>query len=190
MKKFLNVLVFLVLGLVLVSCGKLSDEVKVDEEHDYVVTGQFAGWGDAVDDEDNYMTAIAPADKKIASLEKHLKKAKYVYIIEVTFSEDEAGWEVEYTIDGEDVEVDGNLTLKIIQLNKGAEAPNWWAQGPESGKVKNLTPKTLYIPPFLEENVDNAGNWNDNAIVYEAGTYYIVYVQYSNTEHGLAAIKK
>lgn len=191
MKKVFSVLAVFVLGVVLVSCNKLSSEVVVDEAHDYVITGQFANWGEAVDDQSNYMTAIAQADERIKSLnKKDLKDAKYVYIIEVTFSDEEAGWTAAYTIDGEEVEVDGNLTVKILQVNKGSEAPNWWGQSPESGEVKSLTPDTLYVPPFVEESVDNAGGWNDNPIVFEAGTYYMVYVQYSNTEHGLAAIKK
>ncbi len=190
MKKLLGVFAFVLLSVVLISCGKLSDEVVVDDAHDYVITGNFAGWGDAVDDEANFMTAVAQADERINSLKKDLKDAKYVYVIEATFPSEEAEWDVTYKIKGEEVTVNGNLTLKILQVNKGAEAPNWWGQGPESGEFKNLTPKTLYIPPFLEENVDDAGGWNDNPIVFEAGTYLIVYVQYSNTSHGLAAIKK
>lgn len=190
MKKLLGVFAFVLLSVVLISCGKLSDEVVVDEAHDYVITGQFAGWGDAVDDQANYMKAAAPADKRFKPIAKQLKDAKFIYVIEVTFPAEEAGWDVTYKIKGEEKTVDGNLTLKIIQVDKGGEAPNWWGQSPESGAFKSLTPDTLYLPPFLEENVDGAGGWNDNPIVFEAGTYLIVYVQYSNTSHGLAAIKK
>lgn len=189
MKRLILVLTLVFAALFLVACGD-SGKVLEDDAHVYYLTGQLAGWGDAVGNNQFLMTAIAKNDDRVKSISKDLKNAKYIYIIEATFPAGEAGWEVSYKIDGKDVEVDGNLTLKILQVNKGEEAPNWWAQAPESGEVKNLTPDTLYLPPFVEENVDGAGGWNDNPIVFAAGTYYIVYVQYSNTEHGLAAIKK
>jgi hypothetical protein len=74
--------------------------------------------------------------------------------------------------------VDGNLTVKIIRTDAAdKDSINFWVQSKESGKVKNLTPDTLYIPPFVEENVGGAGAWNDNPIAFEAGTYDIVFAE-------------
>lgn len=188
MKKFILVLVMVFSALFLVACG--GGEILKDDAHEYYVTGQFAGWGDAAGDSKYLMTAIAKNDERIKSIAKDVKKAKYIYIFEANFPSGAAGWDVTYRINGVEKVYDGNLTLKILQLNNGEQAPNWWGQSPESGQIKILTPDTVYVPPFVEENVDEAGTWNDNPVVFAAGTYYIVYVQYSNTEHGLAAIKK
>ncbi len=186
-KKLLFLFVALFAVLFLVGC---EDTIAVDESHDYYVTGQFAGWGDAAGVEEFKMEAIGAKDSRVASIKDDLKDAKYIYIIEATLPAEEAGWDVTYKIDGEMVTVDGNLTVKILQINAGEEAPNWWGQNPESGEFRSLTPDTLYMPPYVEENVDDAGDWNANPVALEAGTYYVVYVQYSNTSHGLALIKK
>lgn len=198
MKRTLLLMVAVFASLFLVSCTD-TKTVLEDKDNSYVVTGQIAGWGDAVGKEEFLMEAIARGDERVKSLSKDLKKAKYIYILEVTFPEDfpkdENGneidpWNVEYTIDGEDVVVKGTLTVKVLKVPAGEEAPAWWGQNPESGKFKNLTPDTLYIPPYQEENVDNAGDWNGNPIAFKAGTYYVVYVQYGAASHGLALIKK
>ncbi|VEU82351.1 hypothetical protein [Acholeplasma hippikon] len=192
MKKFLTLAVAIVATIVLVACGpKVDMDTKLeDAEHNYFVTGQLAGWGDAVGKAEFTMAATNRGDSRISSIVDDLKDAKFVYVIEATFSAEAAGWDVKYTIDGTEKTFDGNLTVKILQVNKDAEAPNWWGQNPESGKFDNLTPATLYLPPFQEANENGAGDWNGNPVVMEAGTYYIVYVQYANNHHGLAAIKK
>lgn len=186
MKKVLLLIATFVLGFTLVACGN----AKVDEDHNYYVTGQFAGWGDAAGNKDFQMEAVKKSDPRIKSIKADLKDAVYVYVIEVELPAGEAEWDVTYKIDGELVTVDGNLTVKILQVNDGEEAPNWWGQSPESGKFKSLTPDTLYIPPYLEENVDDAGDWNGNPIAFEAGKYVVVYVYYASNSHGLALIKK
>ncbi|HCZ24538.1 MAG TPA: hypothetical protein DHV05_06805 [Acholeplasmataceae bacterium] len=72
--------------------------------------------------------------------------------------------------------------MKMIRTDLGDEVPNWWGQSPESGEIENLTPETLYVPPFVEENVDMAGGWNDNPAALAAGTYYFVYVKYESSQ--------
>lgn len=174
MKKVLMTIVTLVLAFVLVACG--GKEPLPNETKNFWVTGQFASWGDAVGNDDYLMEAVAPKDERLKSVYDQIKKAEWLYALEITFPAGEAGWEASYTIDGEKVTVDGNLTVKVIQTAKADELniPEWWAQSPESGKLNNLTPDTLYVPPFVEENVNDAGGWNDNPITFEAGTYYAV----------------
>lgn len=182
MKKFLTLAIAIVAAMVLVACSP-----KVDEAHDYFLTGNMMGWGDVTAKPEFAMTAVKKNDERLSSIKDQLKDAEYIYVLEHAYTNG-AGWEVKYTIDGKEVVVDGNLAVKIIKAVKGEEAPTWWGQSPESGKFTNLTPSTLYIPPFMEENVNGAGGWNDNPMLYKPGKYVMVYVQYSATQHGLAAI--
>ena len=182
MKKLVLLLVALFGAFALVGC--VSGEVLVDEAHDYYVTGAFAQVGDWVTtgDEDFLMEAIARNDERIESIVDETKGAKFIYIYEVTFPEGDAGWTVTYKINGVETILNGNLTIKMIRTDAGDEVPNWWAQSPESGEIENLTPETLYVPPFLQENVDQAGDWNANPVALETGTYYFVYVKYEDSQ--------
>lgn len=189
MKKMLGLFVLAFAAFMLVACTD-TKTVLQDDAHTYYATGQFAGWGDAVGQAPYTMKATNRGDSRIKSISSDLKDAKFIYVLEVTLSSEAAGWDVTYKINGEVKALDGNLTLKVIQTDVDAEAPNWWGQSPESGKVVSLTPDTLYVPPFVEESVDQAGGWNDNPIALAAGTYYFVYVQYATDSHGFALIKK
>ncbi|MDL2292463.1 hypothetical protein LJC17_02605 [Acholeplasma sp. OttesenSCG-928-E16] len=191
MKKVLTLLVALVAAVSLVAC---TTNFTADDAHDYYVTGQFAGWGDATAKPEFKMEAVASdADERVASIKADLKKAVHVYIIELTFAVDASvDWTVDYTINGEAKSLNGNLAVKFLQTNAGEEAPNWWGQNKESGEFKSLTPSTIYFPPYRETDTagDLGGTWADNPVMLAEGTYYIVYVQYSATSHAVAAIKK
>jgi hypothetical protein len=187
MKKLVLLLVVLFGAFALVGC--VSGTILADEAHDYYATGQFAGWGGAVGNEDYKMVAIARNDERIKSIVDDTKGAKYLYLLEITLPTGAAGWTVTYKIGGVEKVLDGNLTVKMIRTDPGDEIHNWCGQSPESGKFDNLTPDTLYIPPFVEENVDQAGGWNDNPVAMEAGTYYLVYVKFETTQ-AFALIKK
>lgn len=180
MKKLVLLLVALFGAFALVGC--VSGEILADDAHDYYVTGQFAGWAEAVGNEDYLMEAAARNDERIKSIVKETKGAEFIYIIEIVLPTTDAGWTKTYKIDGVDTTVNGNLTIKMIRTDAGDEVPNWWAQSPESGEITNLTPETIYVPPFNQENVDNAGDWNADPIAYEAGTYYFVYIKFADSQ--------
>ena len=180
MKKLVLLLVALFGAFALVGC--VSGEVLVDEAHDYYATGNFAGWGDAVGNEDFKMTAIARNDERIKSIVDETKGAKFIYIIEITLPTGDTDNPLTFKIDGVVKTFSEKLTLKMVRTDAGDEVPNWWGQNPESGAFENLTPETLYVPPFVEENVDQAGSWNDNSVAMEAGTYYFVYVKYEDSQ--------
>ncbi|MFA6800813.1 MAG: hypothetical protein WCR19_01740 [Acholeplasmataceae bacterium] len=187
MKKILGLFVVLTLTFTLASC--VSGEVLEDADHDYYGTGNFASWDKATADDAYMMEAIARNDERIDSIVKDTKGAEAIYILEVVLPSEAAGWNVPYTIDGVETVLDGNLTVKVIQTDVDSEVPNYWAQSPESGKVTNLTPDTLYVPAFVETAVDGAGNWNDNPVALEAGTYYLVFVLFDGSK-GMALIEK
>jgi len=160
------------------------------EGKDFYVTGNFAGWGDAPGNDLYMMTAIARNDERVKSIVDDLKGATAIYILEITLPATAAGWDVTYKIDGTVTVLDGNLTVKIIRTDADDVVPNWWAQSPESGEIMSMTPATLYIPPFVEENVDQAGGWNDNPVALAAGTYYAVYAEFGVGEaKGLGLIE-
>ena len=188
MKKLFGLFAALLLALGLTSCG--GGTVLADANHDYYATGNFAGWGDATSKVEYKMTAIATNDSRVSSIKSGLNNATGLYILEITLPADAAGWDVGYTINGVEKKYDGNLTVKVIQTDTGSNVPNYWAQNPESGKVTSLTPETLYIPPFVEENVNGAGTWNDNPVaIGGAGNYYIVFATFSGSK-AMALIKR
>lgn len=180
MKKLVLVFTVLLLAIGLTACS--SGKILQDTAHDYFATGQYANWGDAAGNADFKMEAIAPNDKRVSSIKKELKGATALYIKEVTLPDGAAGWDVTYKINGTESKFDGNLTVKVIQTNAGDNVPNFWAQSPESGEIKNLTPDALYIPKFVEENVDKAGSWNDNPVAMKAGKYDLVFVEFEGSK--------
>jgi hypothetical protein len=186
MKKLFTLFVVLFIAVALFAC---SDKVLVDEAHDYYVTGNFAGWGGAAGNPDYKMEAIGINDARVASIKGQLKGATGLYIIEIVLPSTDAGWGPEYKVNGVLTTFNGNLTVKVIQTEAGDDIPNFWAQNPESGAITNLTPATLYIPPFVEENVDQAGTWNDNPVAKTAGTYYLVFVIFQGSK-AMALIAK
>ena len=57
-------------------------------------------------------------------------------------------------------------------------------------KIDNLTPETAFVPNFTEEEAfEGSGKWNDNPVVLEAGTYYVVYIKFADTK-AVAVIAK
>ena len=183
MKKFIPLV--LLLSAALASCG--TPAILADADYDYFVTGQFAGWGDApiALEEDGetlkyLLEAISVADDRVASVKSQFSNPEFLYVKEIVLPETAAGWTETYTrTDGGSSEIfDGNLSVKILQVDKDAEipVPNYYAQNPESGIVNNLTPEILYIPPFFEEAPwAGSGNWNGNPVALEAGTYTLVF---------------
>jgi hypothetical protein len=187
MKKLMFVFVALFVAFALVGCG--GGEILENSTKDFYATGNFAGWGDAAGNEEFKLEAIALNDSRVASIKGDLRGAVSLYVLEIVLPATEAGWTQTYTIDGVEVAFDGNLTVKVIRTEKDGDIPEFWAQNPESGKIDNLTPTTMYIPPFVEENVDGAGTWNDNPVALEAGTYYLVFAEFDGSR-AMGLIKK
>jgi hypothetical protein len=186
MKKIVFLFVLLFSAAALAGCASNPLE---NTEKAYYATGQWGGWGEGIGQEANKMTPIALNDARVASVKDQLKGATALYIFEWVIPTTEAGWTVTYKINGVDKTVDGNFALKVVRTAvDDADLIDWWGQSPESGKLNNLTPSTLYVPPFVEENVDQAGGWNDNPIALTAGTYYIVYAEVGTVKYlGLIA---
>ena len=188
MKKLLGLFATLLLAIGLTACG--GGTVLADANHDYYATGQFAGWGDATSKTEFKMEAISTGDSRVSSIRSKLNGAKALYVVEVTLSNDPAGWTGSFKINGVDKEFDGNQAIKVIQTDVGSPAPNYWAQNKESGAITSLTPDTLYIPPYREENSDGAGSWGDNLFVTTGGGKYLVVFAVFDGSKGMGIIKR
>lgn len=171
----LTVLFIMVLGLFALAGCQKEDKVLENDKKDYYATGNFNDWGafDAAK-----MEAIKVSDERVKSIKGQLKGVESLYILEVVLPAEEAGWSNTFTIDGVEVTYDGNLTVKVIRTAKGdKDAVDFWAQNKESGEITNLTPETLFMPKYVEENPDGTGTWGDNPFAKEAGTYYLVFAE-------------
>lgn len=196
----------------LVAC---DNEPLADPDYLYTITGNFNGWKVNVDTEDETkldatyaMEAVALSDARVASIKDVLKEGgvQYLYIVEHTFTNNkvdgawEAGWSVSYALTegAELTEVDGNMAIKVIKTematNPATGSTEWLANWlPDAGNtnVRSLTPDTLYCPPHSETPLwENSGAWNDNPIVLEGGTYYVVFASFTDGTYGLGAIAK
>jgi len=182
MKKLMLVALSLLAFFGLVGCQLTNDE------KDYYATGQWGGWGEAIGNETYKMTAIALGDNRVDSVKAELKGATALYLYEVVIATG-AGWNKTYTINGIETIVDGNFCVKVVRTAVGdPDTVDFWAQSPESGLITNLTPETMYMPPFVDTNVGGAGDWNSDPIAYAAGTYYLIYAEIGTAKYmGLIA---
>jgi hypothetical protein len=189
MKKLFGLFATLLLSISLAACG--GGTILVDEKNDYYATGAHAGWGDATSKPQYKMEAVALNDSRIATLRSQLDGATYVYVFEVTLSENET-WTKDYTINGTLNKFNGGLTLKIIRTEAGDDIPAPWMPSPESGELTNLTPNLLYMPPYRDEslNSDGAGFNNSDPVALKAGSYYLVFAVLPQSKKVMGLIAK
>ena len=201
----------------LAACGKTYDNtILADQDgYSYVITGAFNGWGvktitpaegNPVLDAQYQMWAISLNDPIVASIAKDLESAgvKALYAAQHTFTNNkngdewEAGWSIKYvTKKGADpIELDGNMAIKVIKtkwetLGDTAAWSQAWLPDAGGTTFKSLTPSTLYMPPHSEAELwEGSGAWNDNPVVLEAGSYYVVLAVFADGTFGLGAIAR
>ena len=179
MKKFIPLV--LLFSAALASCG---GPILADAANDYYVTGNFAGWGDATEAVGTdgvktfLMEAVSVNDRRVSSVKSAFKNPEFLYVKQIVLPSTAAGWDVKYvrTQDGAEQTFDGNLTVKVLQTATDSPVPVYWAQNLESGPVNNLTPSTLYMPPYVENPIyPGSGTWGDNPVALTAGTYTLVF---------------
>ena len=177
----------------LAACAKPLE----DPEFFYTITGNFNGWKvntDAADetklDAKYQMEAISASDARVKSIKGQLKDAQYLYIVEHTCVNEGAGWTKKYTLSegGREVEV---LKTKFTVVGEVSSWEANWLPDAGNTNVKSLTPDTLYCPPHSEApTYPGSGAWNDNPIILEAGTYYVVFATFADGTEGIGAIAK
>lgn len=205
MKKIVTLVLVAMLAVSCLFALAACNKPLANPDYDYVITGAFNGWGVPFTDESKtaidekyHMEAIAISDKRVASIKDQLVDVQYIYIVEHTVTDTGAGWDFGYALtEGAEVtKFDGNQAIKVIKTKYtevegiGAWEQNWL---PDAGNTtfKSLTPDTLYMPPHSEKPAyENSGAWNENPAVLKAGTYYIVFVEFTDGTFGLGAIAK
>lgn len=205
MKKIVTLVLVAMLAVSCLFALAACNKPLANPDYDYVITGQFNGWGVPFTDESKtaidekyHMEAIAISDKRVASIKDQLVDVQYIYIVEHTVLDSGAGWDFGYALTegAEKTMFDGNQAIKVIKTKYtevegiGAWEQNWL---PDAGNTtfKSLTPDTLYMPPHSEAGSwKDSGGWNDNPAVLKAGTYYIVFVEFTDGTFGLGAIAK
>ena len=218
MKKLVTILLVAMLAVscvfALAACdGKFSEEVLADADHEYTITGEWNGWRPNFDKDDStkldakYMMKAVSLTDEIFTSSKAAKKvrkdlrdsnggAKFVYVIEYTFVNEGATWDIKYaTSEGAEVQTwNGNMAIKVLRNTYNTAAQDWtqdWLPNAGDTNLRSITPDTLYMPPHSEAELwENSGAWNNNPVVLEAGTYYIVFAAFTDGTFGLGAIAK
>ena len=180
MKKLLLSFLAIVALVTLTACG--GGGILEDEGHSYFATGNFAGWGEAIGRQSNLMEAIELSDERVSSIRSDLRGATALYILAIDLPSADAGWGETYTVNGVSTLFNGNQTVKVVRTTStDQDVPLWWGPSPESGRINNLTPDTLFMPEYIDDNSpdynadEGTGHWNTNPVALESGSYYIVF---------------
>ena len=220
MKKIFTVLLSLLMVLALAACsngGGKKAEPLADESHAaWVVHGQYLladgtenGWNgkDTAVYEASSMTAISLDDVK--ALDEALyntlsgKDVKYLYMTDVVFGTNDAGWTTDALIDGKMHKANGSYAFKVAQCSVDQDGDNTvyaedqWISDPKTAYAESLTPATLFMPVWQEEADENGFSWASNPVVIGGpGLYTLVCAQYNAVSaagtpgYGIGLVKK
>ena len=217
MKKFLVALLSVMMVLSMAACGKPAPKALADDTHAaWVAHGQFLladgtanSWNgkDTALYEASALKAIALEDVK--SIDEALyntlsgKEVKYLYTIDLLLGTNDAGWTTNALIDGKLYRVNGSNAFKIAQCSVDADGDNkvyaedQWISDPKTAHAESLTPATLFMPVWQEENDEYGFSWASNpACIGGPGLYTLVIAQYTavsaaNTPgYGIGLVKK
>ena len=201
MKKFLVVLLSVLMVCTMAACGKPAPKPLADDTHAaWVAHGQYLladgtpnGWNgkDTALYEASALKAIALEDVKNISeaLYNTLsgKEIKYLYTIDLILGVNDAGWTTNALIDGKLYRVNGSNAFKVAQCSVDADGDNkvyaedQWISDPKTAHAESLTPDTLFMPVWREENDEYGFSWASNpACIGVPGLYTLVIAQYTS----------
>ncbi|MBR2545582.1 MAG: hypothetical protein IKE93_05390 [Erysipelotrichaceae bacterium] len=201
MKKFLVVLLSVLMVCTMAACGKPAPKPLADDTHAaWVAHGQYLladgtpnGWNgkDTALYEASALKAIALEDVKNISeaLYNTLsgKEIKYLYTIDLILGVNDAGWTTNALIDGKLYRVNGSNAFKVAQCSVDADGDNkvyaedQWISDPKTAHAESLTPDTLFMPVWQEENDEYGFSWASNpACIGVPGLYTLVIAQYTS----------
>jgi predicted small lipoprotein YifL len=182
MKKFLVVLLSVLMVTAMAACGKPAPKPLADDTHAaWVAHGQYLladgtpnSWNgkDTALYEASALKAIALEDVKgiNEALYNTLsgKEIKYLYTIDLILGVNDAGWTTNALIDGKLYRVNGSNAFKIAQCSVDADGDNkvyaedQWISDPKTAHAESLTPDTLFMPVWQEENDEYGFSWASN----------------------------
>ena len=201
MKKFLVVLLSVLMVCTMAACGKPAPKPLADDTHAaWVAHGQYLladgtpnSWNgkDTALYEASALKAIALEDVK--NINEALyntlsgKEIKYLYTIDLILGVNDAGWTTNALIDGKLYRVNGSNAFKIAQCSVDADGDNkvyaedQWISDPKTAHAESLTPDTLFMPVWQEENDEYGFSWASNpACIGVPGLYTLVIAQYTS----------
>lgn len=201
MKKFLVVLLSVLMVCTMAACGKPAPKPLADDTHAaWVAHGQYLladgtpnGWNgkDTALYEASALKAIALEDVK--NINEALyntlsgKEIKYLYTIDLILGVNDAGWTTNALIDGKLYRVNGSNAFKVAQCSVDADGDNkvyaedQWISDPKTAHAESLTPDTLFMPVWQEENDEYGFSWASNpACIGVPGLYTLVIAQYTS----------
>jgi len=222
MKKLLTILLSVLMIASLAACSNgggqdsKSGTLADDTHAAWVVHGQYLladgtenGWNgkDTAVYEASTMTAASLDDIKAldAALFEALssKEVKYLYMTDVIFGTNDAGWTTDALIDGKMFKANGSYAFKVAQCStdkdgdKVVYAEDQWISDPKTAYAESLTPSTLFMPIWQEEADENGFSWASNPVVTAGpGLYTIVCAQYNAVSaagtpgYGIGIVKK
>ena len=201
MKKFLVVLLSVLMVCTMAACGKPAPKPLADDTHAaWVAHGQYLladgtpnSWNgkDTALYEASALKAIALEDVK--NINEALyntlsgKEIKYLYTIDLILGVNDAGWTTNALIDGKLYRVNGSNAFKVAQCSVDADGDNkvyaedQWISDPKTAHAESLTPDTLFMPVWQEENDEYGFSWASNpACIGVPGLYTLVIAQYTS----------
>ena len=216
MKKVAVILLAVLMVVSLAACAKQAAPLADEGHAAWVAHGQYLladgtenSWNgkDTAVYEKSSLTAISLDDvKKIdqAVYETLSKKdVKYLYMIDLVFGTNDAGWTTRFIKDGKEYLANGSYAFKVAQCNVDADGDNkvyaedQWISDPHTAYAESLTPDTMFMPTWQEEKDENGFSWSDNPVVIGgAGVYTLIIAQYNAVSapgtpgFGIALIQK
>jgi hypothetical protein len=137
------------------------------------------------------MEAVRLSDPRISSIRSQLDQARFVYVLSIYLSGEQSLSLITYTINQEQQSFYDTLSLRVLKpYSYYPTRKAWTGPNQSSGSIENLTPSTLYMPPYRSTNPDGAGDFNSPPVAYEPGQYLAVFVEYWNGSSSLGLISK
>ena len=201
MKKFLALILAVLMIASLAACGSKPAAPLADESHAaWVAHGQYLladgtenSWNgkDSALYEASSLTAISLDDVKAINADLYNalsgKDVKYLYTIDLLFDTNDAGWTTDCLIGGKLYRANGSYAFKIAQCTVDVDGDNkvyaedQWISDPKTAHAESLTPATMFMPVWQEEADENGFSWSSNPVVIGgAGLYTLVIAQYNN----------
>ncbi|MDY0210954.1 MAG: dockerin type I domain-containing protein [Acholeplasma sp.] len=165
------------------------EEIVVPPVHvyQYFLACTYNNWQDAINYPVNKLMEIDIKDPAIMDMTAGFN-VKNVYKNSVFVPLDETGDTVTHIVNGSEATFYSSRMFKIIETNEDLDFLRW-LQSPESGPVMNLTPDTIFMPPYLAElNYDEYSK--SNLVFLNGGIHDVYLVKLGNDQMGIGAIRR
>lgn len=167
--------------------------------------GTVNGWGDKSSELFGKSMMTARALDEVKALDASVKAAleartvKYLYTTDIILGKNASGWTSKAVINNKLMIGDGSFALKAGKVSYDAAdkvyAVTQWIPDPHTAYAGNMTPSTLFLPPWQEAKDERGFSWSDNPMcIGKAGLYTFVAAEFAPVEgqpqYGMGLILK